>query len=182
MLTVQTTLTSLKTRQVNGQRGPSTLHIFTDAGGQDYTTFDLELASRAQALLGQPVTVSYESGGVNEYGEKRYLNAVAATGGAPVQPVVAVAPTPASQPQTPPRTFVSGSAAGSEDRTVSIQWQVAAKIATEFITSGKVDSVSPFKDWKVLTYEVYQFIAAGPAGYAGGGSVEDFWGSPVAAA
>lgn len=53
------TLSAPEIKSGTGAKGPWTLSIFRASDGREYTTLDGALASKASALVGQPVRLSY---------------------------------------------------------------------------------------------------------------------------
>lgn len=53
------TLSAPEIKSGTGAKGPWTLSIFKASDGREYTTLDGALASKASALVGQPVRLSY---------------------------------------------------------------------------------------------------------------------------
>ena len=86
-----TTLVGYQTKSGNGQRGPWTLHLFNDAAGQKYQTFDGGLANRAGQLMHQPVRVAFDVKSNNGY-QNNELTAIE------LAPQGAVVQQPAQQP------------------------------------------------------------------------------------
>jgi hypothetical protein len=130
---VKTTLIGYQAKNGTGARGPWTLHLYTDAAGQSYRTFEAPISNRVYGLLNQPVVLTYEEKPARDpqYPPNRVIQDVQqdlSFPAAPVAPVAAQA-APALPPTTPPAP-VGG---GADDRQVQIMRQSALERAIRWI-------------------------------------------------
>lgn len=89
---VSTVLVSHDPQQKNTSRGPSTLHIFKDQQGNEYTTWKTEIANVAFGLLNQPVVVDFTEKQNGQYTNRVLDGVVGANGAAPTAMAPAQAP------------------------------------------------------------------------------------------
>lgn len=133
----ETTTTTLTKHFADTLPSGKTKHSFLGANDVRYTTFKAAIAATAQALVGQPVEVTYTVQQNGEY-QNIYLEAVkAANGGVADLGIVGTAVNPApgsSMTQTPI----------ADARQESIQRQTSVKTAFEYGASAGLDSATCF--------------------------------------
>lgn len=90
MSSVTTVLIAHDQKHGSNAKGPWTLNLFKAQDGNEYKTFENAIASQANALLGQTVTVEYEEKAAKDpkYQPDRILESTVATPGATVAPAV----------------------------------------------------------------------------------------------
>jgi hypothetical protein len=127
---IATTLVSHTSKSGNGQKGPWALHIFKDAAGGSYQTFEAPIGNRAFGLLNQPVVLEYEEKPARDpqYPPNKVIQNI--------QPDTSVAspPTPAT---TDPSTGVV--APTGDDRQIQIMRQSALERAIRWVGAGNFE-------------------------------------------
>lgn len=150
-----TTLTGYEVKTGQGQRGPWSMHLFKDAAGVSFQTFDSGLGNRAAQLLHQTVRLVYEP----ETNQRGYTNNVLkaieiAAGG--TQPTQAFAPQPA--PQLAPAPQQRGNDPEREER---IMRQSGAKVAVELIGFFPEDQRT-LNNLVLISESLVKYFTAGP--------------------
>ena len=137
---IRTTLVSHEPKSGTGQKGPWTLHIFKDAAGQSYKTFEAPIGNRAYGLLNLPAVLTYTEKPAKDpqYPPDRVIQDVQQDLSFPAAPVAPVAPQAA--PALPPTvnlptiwqnapTTPANPVGGGDDRQVQIMRQSALERA-----------------------------------------------------
>lgn len=142
---VQVSLVSHETKEIHGQHGPYTLHIFRDTTGQDYVTSKAEVANQAFAAVNAgPVNLIVDrtekprdDGGV--WVNFKITGVANAQGLAPA--AAAVAGAPVAAPQAAAVAAAPAVAPGNNDR--ERQLQIMRQHASQTVIQGVVAGIFP---------------------------------------